>query len=252
MNLVTKTTIVALLAVISAGCKQLKGTTSTKSTQEIYPACDATIADPTATPQATDSIAQEMGLLKLTDSKTASCHLIGETKVAGKTFTAHLNMDERSGFDEIQKKVRSSYAAAVKSGQIKEGYKWISNWWQGVNEICEAALGTSPGASSGYKCIDKKGAIVARMQDVCLQEKWCLPRNFRIVQVTYNKGSVGEHHFLAIFVERPNGLYYLGNIDPWGNPNDPTIMHSGYNILQEGYEDYYQCEPGQIPRCANN
>lgn len=159
-----------------------------------------------------------------------------------------LTEQEREALGRLEAGLGAIYAKAVEQGRIVEGYKWFSNWWQGVNEICRAVTGTSPGAASGYKCTDKQNEMISGIFDSCGANTFCVPKPFYLVKVDYNVGWPNEHHFLAVVAIKDGIGYHVGNVDPWLFNHARIVTSTDYRlILNDGN---YSCSVIGAKRCC--
>jgi hypothetical protein len=160
---------------ISSACKRRRNNgdlDSSKQTQgpdSSLVTCDQLIAD--------FKVETKTALALQEPQRTArSCNKINEFSVIpGVIQRDALTKSEISDLQKFEKSVEEAYRLAVSNGTIKEGYKWLTNSWQGLNEMCESVVGTSVGATTGYKCIDKQTGMISSLQEMCLKKRFCMP-----------------------------------------------------------------------------
>ena len=244
-----KLIIFAISAPCLLSCKSLHSVAASKSAVAVdLQLCDADDQMSGAYPFSPVQTKLEVDRVgRAPDQARPGC-IVDDHLLAGKISPDELSEADKKGLSNLQAAIIRAYDDATHKGQILEGYKWFGNWWQGVNEICQGLIGGSPGSASGYKCIDKQGVIISGVTDMCRSEKFCIPRGFALIKVDYNVGGWTEHHYLAVVLQRDGLFYLVGNIDPWGNINDPRILPPGkYNPLEE--PSLYKCSGSGIPRC---
>lgn len=186
------------------------------------------------------------------EGSVPSCLNIDGKPVLGPVSIGTLRNPEKSQFDTVQNMLKYVYDRAVQAGLIdpipKPGPQLVQKY---LMDVCSVLPGIPFDSSSKLKCFaEKKSVMPDGILAYCKEKNWFLPANFHIVSVTLRKESSALHHFLAVFVERivngKPGLYYLGNVDPWGNPNNPAIVFGTNNILKSPGD--YECREIGLPR----